>query len=275
MPRVVAVVVSSVVVGPFLASALSASPPHHATRRAAVSSSLSSFVLSLATLTAAAKEEDDAQEMYFGVGCFWHVQHEFAALEKSLLGRKDPTATAGYAGGLATGRDASRPGKDLVCYHNFQRLADYGKLGHAEVVGVQVPSKHVAAFADQYVALFVRGDRPDKLDVGPEYRSLLGLPGGVDAPSFQDTIGPKLRDAGLEPRRGTGNDPDTLGKKNRLGLRHRVLPRAPSGGLPPVPRRLLPGGKLPRRLQRTQPRRLPKRPTSGYGLPGYHLTYLP
>mmetsp|Transcript_32754 Transcript_32754/g.104399 ORF Transcript_32754/g.104399 Transcript_32754/m.104399 type:complete len:271 (-) Transcript_32754:146-958(-) len=213
MPRVVAVVVSSVVVGPFLASALSASPPHHATRRAAVSSSLSSFVLSLATLTAAAKEEDDAQEMYFGVGCFWHVQHEFAALEKSLLGRKDPTATAGYAGGLATGRDASRPGKDLVCYHNFQRLADYGKLGHAEVVGVQVPSKHVAAFADQYVALFVRGDRPDKLDVGPEYRSLLGLPGGVDAPSFQDTIGPKLRDAGLEPRRGTGNDPDTLGKK--------------------------------------------------------------
>ena len=60
-----------------------------------------------------------------------------AEAEKNLLGRSETelTAVAGYAGGLSTGKDASRPGKDLVCYHNWQRLADYGKLGHGEVVG--------------------------------------------------------------------------------------------------------------------------------------------
>lgn len=32
-------------------------------------------------------------ETYFGVGCFWHVQHELVNAEKSLLGRDDGDIT--------------------------------------------------------------------------------------------------------------------------------------------------------------------------------------
>lgn len=79
---------------------------------------------------------EEMVEVYFGVGCFWHVQHELAMAEKQLLRRSDSelTARAGYAGGLSIGKDASRPGRPVVCYHNLQRIADYGKLGHGEVV---------------------------------------------------------------------------------------------------------------------------------------------
>ena len=31
--------------------------------------------------------DDELVKMYFGAGCFWHVQHEFVAAEKSILGR--------------------------------------------------------------------------------------------------------------------------------------------------------------------------------------------
>ena len=39
--------------------------------------------------------------VYWGVGCFWHVQHEFVSAEKNLLGRTDDSVSslAGYAGG--------------------------------------------------------------------------------------------------------------------------------------------------------------------------------
>jgi peptide methionine sulfoxide reductase MsrA len=41
-----------------------------------------------------------AVPVYFGVGCFWHVQHEFVQAEKNM-GRSDDqiTSRAGYAGG--------------------------------------------------------------------------------------------------------------------------------------------------------------------------------
>ena len=44
---------------------------------------------------------DKEVPVYFGVGCFWHVQHEFVTAEKKLLGRGDAdiTAITGYAGG--------------------------------------------------------------------------------------------------------------------------------------------------------------------------------
>ena len=71
------------------------------------------------------------------MGCFWHVQHEFVDAERSLLGRGDDqlTALAGYAGGKQTGKDTNRPGnkEGIVCYHNLQGVADYGKLGYGEV----------------------------------------------------------------------------------------------------------------------------------------------
>ncbi|KAJ1440607.1 hypothetical protein B484DRAFT_391183, partial [Ochromonadaceae sp. CCMP2298] len=31
--------------------------------------------------------------VYFGVGCFWHVQHEFVQAEKNSLGRTDEQIT--------------------------------------------------------------------------------------------------------------------------------------------------------------------------------------
>ena len=43
-------------------------------------------------------------DVYFGVGCFWHIQHEFIEAERKLLGRSDEqlTSRAGYAGGTKT-----------------------------------------------------------------------------------------------------------------------------------------------------------------------------
>ncbi len=42
------------------------------------------------SVTFAAEQQ---QKVYFGVGCFWRVQHEFVEKEKSALGRKDNELT--------------------------------------------------------------------------------------------------------------------------------------------------------------------------------------
>jgi peptide methionine sulfoxide reductase MsrA len=116
--------------------------------------------------------------VYFGVGCFWHVQHEFVQAEKTVLGRTDDqiTSLAGYAGSTKLGKDTNRPGSaGVVCYHNLLGVGDYGSLGYGEVVQVNVPEDKgltsYRAFADQYFSLMGKdGDRPDKGDRGPEYR---------------------------------------------------------------------------------------------------------
>ena len=38
--------------------------------------------------------------LYFGNGCFWHIQHEMVDAEQKVLGRVDEglTSAAGYAG---------------------------------------------------------------------------------------------------------------------------------------------------------------------------------
>lgn len=80
-------------------------------------------------------------------------------------------------------------------------------------LGVRIPPASVGDFATDYAALFdKRGDRPDKLDLGPEYRSLVGLPGGVDSPVYAP-LETALKTKGLEAKPGKGNDPDTLGKQ--------------------------------------------------------------
>jgi hypothetical protein len=70
--------------------------------------------------------------------------------ERRILGRNDHqlTSATGYAGGTATGSEGR------VCYHNFQSLADYGKLGHGEVVGMTIPQSKIGEFADLYFSLF-------------------------------------------------------------------------------------------------------------------------
>jgi len=136
-------------------------------------------------------------DVYFGCGCFWHVQHEFVEAERELLGRgrndgNDDenanngapttmmiTSRVGYAGGTET-RDG------MVCYPNAYNgiYGDYRKEGHAEVVALRIPPHSFPNFAAVYFRLFdaFTGYRPDQLqDTGPEYRSLVGVPGGKDS----------------------------------------------------------------------------------------------
>lgn len=120
--------------------------------------------------------DEELIDCYFGCGCFWHVQHEFVEAERKILGRSDDqiTARAGYAGGKAGASDGK------VCYHNAGNIADYGKLGHAEVVSMRIPSSKFYDFAVEYCKLFDKdGFRPDQFgDRGTEYRNLVGIPGG-------------------------------------------------------------------------------------------------
>lgn len=130
--------------------------------------------------------------------------------ERDLLGRNDHqlTSAAGYAGGKATDSEGR------VCYHNIQFVADYGKLGHGEVVGMKIPSDKVVDFASVYFSLFNprTKDRVDPQDRGGEYRSLIGLPGGVEHPSYPK-IEAVAQEYGFKLSKGKGNDPDTLGKQ--------------------------------------------------------------
>jgi len=105
----------------------------------------------VATDVAPALASEDTQDVYFGVGCFWHIQHEFAVAERDLLGRNGGTLSCktGYAGGNG-GTDK----QGRVCYHNFQGIADYGKLGHGEVVGMTLPKDKVLDFSKVYFGLF-------------------------------------------------------------------------------------------------------------------------
>lgn len=95
------------------------------------------------------------QDVYFGVGCFWHIQHEFIQAERDLLGRSDDqlTSLAGYAGGKNI-QKAAGTGQPLVCYHNLMGVADYGKLGHGEVVGMRLPADQIESFGKVYFSLF-------------------------------------------------------------------------------------------------------------------------
>jgi len=178
-------------------------------RTAAATSS--SLFLPHSFANAVTNEEENPTKLtdvYFGVGCFWHIQHEFVEAEAQLLKRtgSDFTSRTGYAGGLAT-----EEGK--VCYHNWSRIADYGKLGHGEVVGMTIPESSIGDFAKVYFSLFTdKGERVDPMDRGGEYRSLLGLPGGSNHPMYP-TVLEAANEKGVKLVLGKGNDPDTLGKK--------------------------------------------------------------
>ncbi|GAX28980.1 hypothetical protein FisN_1Hh022 [Fistulifera solaris] len=157
---------------------------------------------------ASAVEENNALELvYFGVGCFWHIQHEFAVAERDLLKRNKSqlTCKTGYAGGKQVGEEGK------VCYHNFLQVADYGRMGHGEVVGLELPSDQIVKFAEVYFSLFDPNtkDRVDPMDRGGEYRSLMGLPGGTSHPLYPDIV-QVAQSAGFTLKPGKGSDPDTL-----------------------------------------------------------------
>ena len=183
-------------------------------RRQLLQGLVSAAVLSTATLgtvgVTAANASDEDIDVYFGCGCFWHVQHEFVEAERNLLGRKDAdlTARAGYAGGNA----GAKNGK--VCYHNAGSVSDYGSLGHAEVVKLSIPTSAFPQFVAEYCNLFSKeGFRPDQAgDRGPEYRNLVGIPGGLSSPLAKQLVDTSIQNGDkLDFAKGKGDDPDRRG----------------------------------------------------------------
>jgi len=57
-----------------------------------------------------------------------------------------------FVPGYAGGKNTDNSGR--VCYHNFSGVADYGKLGHGEVVGMTIPETYIGAFSKEYFDLF-------------------------------------------------------------------------------------------------------------------------
>ena len=52
---------------------------------------------------------------------------------------------------------------------------------------VNIPSEAIPKFTEEYFSLFTKTlDRPDIGDRGPEYRSLMGIPGGIKNPYFAE-----------------------------------------------------------------------------------------
>ena len=117
-------------------------------RRSCLTGVLSAATLPLLGAPFAAKAAEEDVEVYFGCGCFWHVQHEFVEAERTILGRGDMDLTAytGYGGGTG-GSD-----KGKVCYHNALQVADYGKLGSARARTKQDPEPRLGLSRLSYQA---------------------------------------------------------------------------------------------------------------------------
>jgi len=162
------------------------------------------FIARSCLLLAVPGKGTDAEhvQLYFGAGCFWHIQHVFVEAEKSLLKRNESsfTAFAGYAGATAS-TPSSRP-----CYTDSQV--------HAEVVGFTIPNSSVAQFASVYFGMFVGHDRSHTNDRGPAYRAVIGLPGGISGSLFNVIKSSQPQDKKWELREGKGDDADTLGSKH-------------------------------------------------------------
>jgi len=79
--------------------------------------------------------------VYFGNGCFWGRQRDFVETEMRALSRPPErvSAVAGYAGGQGAGGQVAGAGPGgRVCYHFNDPRQVYERLGHAEVVAVDV-----------------------------------------------------------------------------------------------------------------------------------------
>ena len=151
-------------------------------------------------------------DVWFASGCFWGRQHDLIRWEQSVLNRTDSevTAVGGYAGSAHTGAEGT------VCYHNAANTSDYAALGHAEAVGLSMPSQALEQAAHVFFSSFIVlpgtqiPAREDFFDPGPGYRASIGLPYGMDSP----LIGSLQRAAAarnMTLRRGAGSDADTLG----------------------------------------------------------------
>ncbi|CAE7397834.1 unnamed protein product [Symbiodinium natans] len=86
--------------------------------------------------------------------------------------------------------------------------ADYGQLGHAEVVVMTVPQDDMGSIAGRFFQACPGGLRRDVQDVGGEYRSVIGLPGGIESPLMAQV---RAEAGKTKLVAGRGDDGDTLG----------------------------------------------------------------
>jgi hypothetical protein len=78
---------------------------------------------------------------------------------------------------------------------------------------MRIPQTSIGDFAKEYFSLFTeKGERVDPGDKGGEYRSLLGLPGGMNNAYYKEVEAAAIA-KGFKLELGKGNDPDTLGLK--------------------------------------------------------------
>lgn len=136
------------------------------------------------------------------------MQHDVVTrVERAILGRSDEelTALTGYAGGTHTSQDGR------VCYHSMTGVSDYGMLGHAEVVSLELPDGAAAQVAATFFEkTCVKGVRRDVQDRGAEYRSVVGFPGGIDSHAGKQ-FSAAAAARGIHVRTGAGNDGDVEG----------------------------------------------------------------
>ncbi|MEW5299903.1 MAG: hypothetical protein WDW38_002725 [Sanguina aurantia] len=152
--------------------------------------------------------------IYFGNGCFWGRQYDYASVE-SKLGRapNQVTAVAGYAGGNQAG-----PG-GKVCYYYADPKSVYERLGHAEVVRVDLTPNASAEtarsefqmFADTYFQKQFQKTpfgmlRLDPQDSGAGYRNVIGLPGGINSAYFDILKAANVNNMVLKAGKGTEED---------------------------------------------------------------------
>lgn len=160
----------------------------------------------------ASLRQGPSSTVYFGCGCFWHGQHAWVTCaEEGILGRSGSEVTSfpGYAGSTDVGEGGR------VCYHNPEQLADYSVLGFGEVTSLEMP--HAAAerifefyFTGACVNAGRLGIRFDLDDVGPQYRTLVGFPGGIDSDLGKRFVAVAAA-YDVQAKAGDGSDSDEVG----------------------------------------------------------------
>ena len=154
--------------------------------------------------------DDIGEELYLGSGCYWGRQYDYVQIELSSFGRKNSQVTTigGYMYGNSTNKNA--------CYYNKNDVSVYSEEGHAEVVKINVPKLKIADILKKYFESFVQIDtkiweREDYFDLGPGYRALIGMKGGMKN-NFVMNLIKQVDPHNTTFKIGKGSDSDTLGK---------------------------------------------------------------
>ena len=147
-------------------------------------------------------DQDPDVQVYFGCGSFLRVQYEMVKAEQRILKRSDDQiqSFAGYAGGT----------NENHCFKNDANEDLFGKMKHGQVVGMTIPQSSFTQFAEVFFSMFdENGDRPEKLFGYSQYRHMVGIPGGMSGPLFQELK--KASNGRFMFKEGKGDDVDNLG----------------------------------------------------------------